>query len=104
MDKDASIEAANIAREKTKKALKRYKVTEGVVAKRLREALDAKEVKVFNPKGNLDADGLIYSEPLIAHHIRTKAIEIAATLLEMKPSEKHEHEIKQHVVIIESNV
>ena len=90
-------EAAEFARAQTQKSLKRYKVTTGRVAKRLSEALDATEVKTFHEKGGFEKcdDGeyryhpgqIIHSKPLVAHHIRIKAIDIATTLLEMKPNE-----------------
>lgn len=87
---------ANIgSREDTLRSLKRYRVTPGRVAKRLSEALDAKEVKVFNDK---DA-GIVYSEPLVAHQIRIKAIEISSVLLEMRPSEKHDVSLNQPIVV-----
>jgi len=79
-DTEASSKAADIAREKTMKSLRRYGVTPGRVAKRLSEALDAKETKVFNDKD----DGIVYSTPLVAHAARLKAIEIAVSLLDMK--------------------
>lgn len=87
--------AAQVARQKTMKALKRYRVTHGRVAKRLGESLDATEVKVFNDKEK----GIVYSKPLVAHGTRIKAIEIASTLLEMKPAEKHEVDLKQPLEI-----
>jgi hypothetical protein len=79
-------QAADYARQQTLKSLKRYKVSTGRVSKRLSEALDATEVKVFHDKGG----EIIYSKPLIAHGPRLKAIEIASALLEMKPAEKHD--------------
>lgn len=87
MEKDLSLQAAQIARQRTLKALKRYKVTEGRVAKRLGEALDAMETKVFHDK---QTGACVYSKPLIAHGSRLKAIELATVLLDMKPAEKHD--------------
>lgn len=83
-DTEASSKAADIARKNTLKSLRRYGVTPGRVGKRLSEALDAKETKVFNDKDY----GIVYSAPLVAHAARLKAIEIAVCLLDMKPAEK----------------
>lgn len=67
------------------KSLKRYRVTTGRVAKRLSEALDAHEVKVFHDKTSGE---IVYSKPLVAHHIRMKAVELAVSILEMKPPDR----------------
>lgn len=79
--------AADEAREKTIKELVRYKVTPGRVAKRLAEALDAHDVRVFHDKATGE---IVYSKPLVAHGVRLKAVEISTVLLEMKPAEKHD--------------
>ena len=89
-DQEISLKAANYARAKTLASLKRQGVTSGLVAKRLKEALNAEEIRVFNDKDV----GIVYSEPLVAHQARLKAIEIASVLLEMKPSEKHDVNLK----------
>jgi hypothetical protein len=87
MDKsEIGLKAAAKAKAKTKKSLKRHKVTEDLVAQRLKEALDAEETKVFCTK---EGD-VVYSEALTAHGIRLRAIEVAAELLNMKPSKKVE--------------
>jgi hypothetical protein len=78
---------ANIyARRKTLKAAKKAGVTIDKFMQRLNEALDAEEVKVFNDKDS----GIVYSDPLIAHQIRVKALELTAVILDLKPVEKRE--------------
>ena len=96
MEKDFSLQAAQIARDKTLKTLKRYRITPGRVAKRLSEALDAKEVKATYDK---EFREWVYSEPLIAHAPRLKAVELASVLLDMKPADKHEIDLKQPIVV-----
>lgn len=87
MDKsEIGLRAATKAKAKTRKSLKRHKVTEDFVAQRLKEALDAEETKAFCTKFG----DVVYSESMVAHGIRLRAIEIAANLLEMEPSKKHE--------------
>lgn len=75
------------ARAKTLKALARHRVTASRIAKRLAEALDAMETKATYDK---EAGKWVYSDKLIAHSPRLKAIEIAVALLDMKPTEKHD--------------
>lgn len=87
MDQDAFLRAFELARQKTLDSLRRHRVTYSRVGKRLSEALDAMEVKATYDK---ETGQWAYSNPLIAHGPRLKAIEIAAALLEMKPSERQE--------------
>jgi len=88
--------AGDIAREEVLKALKRYGVTVGRVAKRLSEGLDAHEVKAFKTKD----DDIIYSKKLVAHSIRMDAVKTAIPLLDMKPPEKQEIDLKQPINLV----
>ena len=65
-------------------------ICEVYLAKKLKRELNAKETKVFNPKGNSKAEGLIYSKALVAWDIRQKARMDAQKLLSLYPPEKHE--------------
>ena len=71
-------------------ALKKEGINERLIAKKLKRELNAKETKVFNPKGNSKAEGLIYSKALVAWDIRQKARMDAQKLLSLYPPEKHE--------------
>jgi len=67
---------------------------------RLRQSLNAKEVKAFkmtevayNEGGReITAEYVIYSDPLIAHSIRLQAQKLCFDLLDAFPSQKHEHD------------
>lgn len=83
---DLGKEAADYARKQVLKKAKKAGVTTDKVMLRLNEALDATETKVFNDT----EDGIVYSEPLIAHQIRLKAVDLAIVLLDLKPAEKRE--------------
>ncbi len=65
-------------------------ITPEYLARKLKRELNAKETKVFNPKGNDSEEGLLYSKPLIAWSIRQRAREDAQKLLGLYPAEKHE--------------
>lgn len=87
-EKEMCETAANIAREETRKACKRYKLTPGKVIKRLVEALDATTEKKTTKKTGEGEKVVTKKIPL--HKIRLKAIEIATPLLGMEPSKKIE--------------
>lgn len=74
-------------------ALTKSKITLEETCKRLKESMDAKETKVFNDSGKL-----IYSDALIAHGIRLKAVVEALKLQQAYPAEKHE--IKSEGVLV----
>lgn len=59
------------------------------LAKKLKEELEATEVKVFNDREG----GIIYSDPLIAWKVRQSARQDAHKLLDHYPSEKHDHTV-----------
>jgi len=88
-DQEISIAAAELAQAKTREALRNAGIDEGFVARRLSEAMSATEVKVFNGR-----DGLEYSDHLIDNKTRLEATKFAATLLDMKPAEKHDVNVK----------
>jgi hypothetical protein len=54
-------------------AMREQGIHETYLAKKLKRELNAKETKVFNPKGNSKPEGLIYSKPLVSWDIRQKA-------------------------------
>ena len=55
------------------------------VLMRLNQALNAKEIKVFNPAGNDKDTGLVYSKGLVAHGPRLTAIKLALELHDAMP-------------------
>lgn len=83
-------ERLNIANEtatqNTLDALDKRGITEEFIALRLKQAMDAKLVKVFKGKD----DDILISDELIDHSTRLDALKFAATLRGMKPSEKHD--------------
>lgn len=84
-------EAGREVREETARILREKGPNLEKVLLRLRQALNAKETRVFNPRGNTTESGLLYSKPLIAHGIRVKAIDLALQLHDAYPSKKHQH-------------
>lgn len=75
---------------KTEEALTRNKVNHDLVAKRLYQALNAKETKCKFDGGQFGINEWVYSKPLVAHDIRLKAAQLAAKLLQMEPPERKE--------------
>ena len=71
-------------------ALKKEGINERLIAKKLKRELNAKETKVFNPKGNNKPEGLIYSKALVAWEIRQRARMDVQKLLGLYPIEKRE--------------
>lgn len=86
IDKDLSLQAAEEAQRATLDALDKRGITEEFIALRLKQAMDAKLVKVFKGKD----DDILISDELIDHSTRLDALKFAATLRGMKPSEKHD--------------
>jgi len=70
------------------KALTKHGITLDQTCQKLKESMEAKETKVFNNSGEL-----IYSDDLIAHGIRLKAVIEALKLQQAYPAEKQELEI-----------
>lgn len=58
------------------------------LARKLKEELEAEEVKVFNGQ-----DGITYSAPLVAWRVRQEARKDAHKLLGQYPSEKVDHSV-----------
>lgn len=79
--------AAKEAMRETEKLCARAGVTKSLVLKRIREGLDAHEVKATYDK---DRGRFQYSKPLIAHGIRLKAAEMASVMLNMRPPDRIE--------------
>lgn len=71
------------------RALDKEGITTDYLAKKLKEELDANEVRVFNGK-----DGIVYSDNLVAWDVRQKARIDAQKLMGVYPAEKHEHDVK----------
>ena len=91
MSKDAlTRRAANTAVTSMQKECNSVDLTLTVLAVKLRETLDATEIKTAY-------DNVLckwqYSDPLVAHGPRLRAVEISCKLLGAYPSEKHEHYI-----------
>ena len=91
MDKTAEMaEAWSSALKKTQDALEKRRVTHDLVARRIAQGLNAKEIKPHFDGSPTGSGGWSYSRPLIAHHIRLGWAKLAAQLLEMEPAQKHE--------------
>ncbi len=73
----------------TKAAMKKAGLTTNRVIKRIKEGLDAYEVKTAFDK---DRGKFFYSKKLVSHGTRLKAAEMAIPLLDMKPVEKKQIE------------
>lgn len=87
MTEDERLDIANsTAIQNTLNALDKRGITEDFIALRLKQAMDAKLVKIFKGKD----DDIIMSGELIDHATRLDALKFAATLRGMKPSEKHD--------------
>lgn len=86
IDKQISLQAAEEAQRTTLDALDKRGITEEFVALRLKQAMDAKMVKVFKGKD----DDIIESRELVDHSTRLDALKFAATLRGMKPAERHD--------------
>jgi CMP-2-keto-3-deoxyoctulosonic acid synthetase len=71
-------------------ACRKEGICEVYLAKKLKKELNAKEIKVFNPKGNNKPEGLIYSKALVAWEIRQRARMDVQKLLGLYPIEKRE--------------
>lgn len=77
-------------------------VTDEKWAKRLDECLDAKEVKVFLPKGSRSP---VYSKPLIAHDVRMRTVEMIGKLRGRFPTQRTIErlellQIQQNILIV----
>ena len=70
---EAGADAIQASNDAIRLAAEREGITCEYLAKKLKRELNAKETKVFNPKGNSKAEGLIYSKPLVLWDIRQKA-------------------------------
>ena len=57
------------------------------IARRLSESLDATEVKVFHDSGPA-GEGIVCSDPLVAHRIRLDAVKTAGEYFGIKATEK----------------
>ena len=88
--KQAGKLAADHARQETLKILQEKGPSLQKTLLRLKQALNAKTVKVF--KASNAYDRLIYSKPLVDHAIRLKAIDILLKLYDSFPAEKLKHE------------
>lgn len=78
-------EAAEIAMKETERLCKNAGLTKSKTLKRIKEGLDAHEVKATYDK---DLGRFAYSKKLVSHGLRLKAAEIAMDLLNLKPPEK----------------
>ena len=86
MDKKTTAElaakAGQIAREATEKECKKAGLTIPKVLKRIKEGLDANDVRAVYDKGLC---AFAYSKPLVDHKTRLDAAKTAIELLRMKP-------------------
>lgn len=83
-------EAAKIAQAEVLRMANKKGITLERTMMRLKQAMDAKEVKVFKQSAG---DGLIYSKALVAHGTRLAAVKIALELQDAFPSQKHEVDV-----------
>lgn len=72
----------------------RKRITAERLLDKLEEELEACEQKVFNPKGNKDKKGLLYSKKMIEWGTRQKARMDAHKLRGDYPAEKSEVDVK----------
>lgn len=88
--------AADYARKQILKQCRSVGLSSRLTIKRIKEGLDAKENKVFYDK---DRGKCIVGPDMINHAARAKAIDQAISILDMKPAEKHEVDLKQPIVV-----
>ena len=94
--KDASLRGAEIAREEVLAECKRSGLTLHKTLKRIAEGLTAKELKAHY---DTQTGRWSYSRALIAHKTRLEAAALAVTILGAKPSEKHDVNVTQPLVV-----
>jgi len=87
LEENIGKEAGLEVRAETLKLLREKGPSLKKVILRLKQALNAKETKAqFDTKRGV----WVYSDPLISHDIRLKAIKLALTLYDAFPAQKHE--------------
>jgi len=86
-DPDKSLQDALYARKEVLRHCKAVKLTPRKALRRIADALDAKENKVFYDK---DRGRCVIGPPMIDWAARAKAVDQAIAILDMKPAEKHD--------------
>ncbi len=84
--KEIGLQAAKEVRDEVIKILTDKGPAFDKVLLRLRQGLNAKEIKAHYDKD----EGWQYSKPLIAHNIRLRTTQVALNLYDAMPSEKHD--------------
>lgn len=87
-DQDLGILAGEQVRAEALQTAKEKGVTLALAMTRLKQAMGAKETRVFCHQGEI-----FYSDPLIAHKVRLQATNLALQVLDAMPSEKHDHRV-----------
>ena len=90
-NEDIGVKAAETARKQVLKHCKSVGLSARLTLKRVREGLDALENKVFYDK---DRGKCITGPDMINWTARQKAVDQSMVILELKPPEKHELDVK----------
>ncbi len=95
-DREICEKAAEIAHREVLKICKKVGLTAEKTLKRIAQGLDAKEIKSHY---DTQSGKWSYSRRLIAHKTRLEAAALAVTIHGMKPSEKHDVNVNQPIIV-----